>query len=73
MFFETEKQCPTCNMALIVYPAYNTVAKTRQRSLPAWKRCWCGWQEISTSEFDALVPAWEKLMDPGDPNELLEE
>lgn len=73
MFFETEAQCTVCNMAYVVYPAYATVAKIRQRTLPAWKRCWCGFEEISTSEFDTLVPAWEKLIAPGDPNELLEE
>jgi transcription elongation factor Elf1 len=74
MRFETEFQCPKCGAAYIVYPAYPTVAKTVQRSLPAWKRCECAprFEEITTAEFEALVPGWRDLMDPGDPSEVLE-
>jgi len=75
MFFETEKQCDKCGAAYIVYPAYDTVAKVRQRSLPAFKRCECRprFAEITTAEFDALVPGWDSLMKPGNPNEKLED
>lgn len=75
MHFATEHQCPQCAAPIVVYPAYLTVAKINQRSLPGWKRCECQprFQEISTSEFDVLVPAWKELIDPGDPNEKLED
>jgi len=75
MRFETEIACPKCAANYAVYPAYDTVAKTRQRSLPGWKRCECRphFEEIGTLEFDVLVPGWDVLMNPGDPNEKLEE
>lgn len=73
--FNTEIACPKCNTNYRVYPFYDTVSKVRQRSLPATKRCECRprFEEIGTAEFDALVPSWEVLMNPGDPNEKLEE
>jgi len=75
MHFETEESCPSCLAVYLVYPAYTTVAKINQRSLPAWKRCECKprFQEITTAEFDALVPGWHERIAPGDPNEKLEE
>lgn len=75
MFFETEVACTACGVNYKVYPFYNTVAKTKQRSLPATKRCECKprFEEISTAEFDTLVPGWDVLMNPGDPTDLLED
>lgn len=73
MFFNTEEVCAVCGDLVTVYPVYSTVAKVRQRSLPAQKKCSCGWEEITTSELDSLVPDWDKIMNPGDPNEKLEE
>jgi len=75
MHFGTQAFCPNCNADILVYPAYTTVAKINQRSLPAWKRCECKpkLQEITTAEFDFLVPGWKERIAPGDPNEKLEE
>ncbi len=75
MRFETDKQCEKCGSNYVVYPSYDTVAKTKQRSLPAWKRCECRPRlaEITTSEFELLVPGWVHHMKPGDPNEKLED
>jgi hypothetical protein len=75
MRFETNIECPACNTPIVVFPAYLTVSKITQRSLPAWKRCECKprLQEITTSEFDALVPGWTEIINPGDPNEKLED
>jgi hypothetical protein len=73
MLFETNRVCDVCDKLIVVYPAYTTVAKINQRSLPAWKKCWCGFQEITTAMFDALVPDWKDIINPGDPNEKLED
>lgn len=75
MHFKTQEYCPDCKAQIVVYPAYTTIAKMNQRSLPAWKRCECRphFQELTTAEFDALVPGWHELIDPGDPNEILED
>lgn len=75
MKFDTDITCPSCNTNFKVYPAYLTVSKINQRSLPAWKRCECKprFHEITMAEFDALVPGWRELIDPGDPNEILED
>lgn len=73
--FKTEIACPKCNTNYRVFPFYNTVAKINQRSLPATRRCECRprFQEITTAEFDALVPGWKDRIAPGDPNEVLPE
>jgi len=75
-FFETDVACPKCEAPIRVYPAYKTVARITQRSLPAWTRCECPgskkWEEITTALFDELVPGWRELIDPGDPTEILE-
>jgi len=75
MRFETNETCLACNTPVVVFPAYLTVAKITQRSLPGWKRCECRprFQEITTAEFDALVPGWHEIINPGDPNEKLED
>jgi hypothetical protein len=75
MRFETETVCESCITPITVFPAYDTVSKCSQRSLPGWKRCECRprLQEITTAEFDALVPGWHEIMNPGNPEEKLED
>jgi len=75
MHFGTLEYCPDCKAHILVYPAYTTIAKINQRSLPAFKRCECipRFHEISTAEFEALVPNYKELMDQGDRNEKMED
>ena len=75
MHFGTLEHCPKCEAHILVYPAYTTVAKINQRSLPGYKRCECKpkFQEITSAEFEALVPGYKDRIAPGDPSEKLED
>jgi hypothetical protein len=78
MFFKTAHVCPDCNVEIMVYPCSIKMGKVNARSLPGWKRCECKpkFNEISSAEFDALVPGWRELLvpvDPLDPDCSLEE
>jgi len=72
MFFPTGQVCPDCNVEILVFPASIKMGKINARSLPGWKRCECTpyrLNEISSSEFDALVPGWRDNLMPEDPND----
>jgi hypothetical protein len=78
VFFRTDQVCPDCNAEIMVYPCSIKMGKVNARSLPGWKRCECKpkFNEISSAEFDALVPGWRELLvpvDPLDPDCSLEE
>lgn len=67
MFFETGKFCEACNAEILVYPCSVKMGKVNARSLPGWKRCECQpyrFHEISSAEFDALVPGWRDRLAP---------
>lgn len=70
MFFKTGQVCPDCNVEIMVYPASVKMGVINGRSLPGWKRCECRpyrLHEISTAEFDSLVPDWQDRLAPVDP------
>lgn len=69
MFFQTGQACTDCNAEIVVYPCSIKMGKVNARTLPGWKRCECKprFNEISSAEFDALVPGWRELLIPVDP------
>lgn len=72
MLFETDQVCPDCNVYLVVYPCSIKMGKVNARTLPGWKRCECSryrFNEISSSEFDELVPGWRDRLAPVDPDD----
>lgn len=67
MFFKAKELCLVCRGEMLVYPASSKMARINERTLPGWKRCECQpyrFHEITRMEFDALVPGWEKLINP---------
>ena len=68
-YIETEKLCPDCERFITVYPAKKTPAQCLARTLPAWKKCNCGWQEIATSTLEGLAPNWKLFLDPDEDDE----
>lgn len=69
MFFRTKEPCFACGAEVLVYPASTKMSRINERTLPGWKRCECQpyrFHEITRTEFDALVPGWEKLINPKD-------
>lgn len=67
MFFSTGKFCDKCNVEILVYPTSVKMGQVNARSLPGWKRCECRpyrLNEISSAEFDALVPGWRDRLSP---------
>ena len=72
MFFPTGQVCPLCNVEILVFPADVKMGKINGRSLPGWKRCECTpyrLNEISSAEFDELVPGWRDRLVPEDPED----
>jgi len=72
MFFETGKFCETCNTEILVFPTSVKMGKVNARSLPGWRRCECApyrLNEISSTEFDELVPGWRDRLVPVDPDD----
>lgn len=70
MFFNTGRFCEICNAEILVYPCSTKMGKINARSLPGWKRCECRpykFHEISTVEFNSLVPGWQDRLAPVDP------
>jgi len=69
MFFRTGQVCPDCNVEILVYPCSVKMGQVNGRSLPGWKRCECRpyrLNEISSAEFDALVPEWRERLHPAE-------
>lgn len=64
MRIESFVPCTTCKTDVIIYTAKDTPAKCLSRTLPAWKRCRCGWQEISTATLESFVPGWKEHLNP---------
>lgn len=67
MNFKTGKACEDCNAEIVVYPASVKMGVINGRSLPGWKRCEClprRLNEITSAEFDALVPGWRDRLVP---------
>lgn len=71
MYFSTGQFCPDCNAEILVYPTSTKMGKVNARTLPGWKRCECKprFTEISSAEFDALVPNWNDRLTPADPDD----
>lgn len=64
MFFKAKELCTVCQGEVLVYPASTKMSRINERTLPGWKRCLCSFDEITRAEFSALVPGWEKLLNP---------
>jgi hypothetical protein len=60
MRIESGIDCVDCGAEVIIYTAKDTPAKCLNRTLPAWKRCRCGWLEICMSTLESYVPNWRK-------------
>lgn len=73
MRFDNVDLCIYCTSNVDVYLAGKTLAKINDRTLPAWKKCRCGWNEISTSELTDLVPAWRDLFNEDEEDISLDE
>jgi len=71
MFFPTGEVCTSCGAEILVYPCSVKMGKVNARSLPGWKRCECKqrFNEISSAEFDSLVPGWRDRLAPVDPDD----
>ncbi len=66
MFFRTKEPCTVCTGEVLVYPVSTKMSRINERTLPGWKKCHCGFNEITRAEFSVLVPGWEKLINPKD-------
>lgn len=69
MFWRIKAPCTECGGDVVVYPASIHMSRINERTLPAWTKCFCSFNEIDMGTLNSLVPDWKQLINPkGDEN-----
>jgi hypothetical protein len=64
--FDNMEVCYKCQDWKTVHLAGDKLSKINERTLPAWTKCRCGWNEITTAELTRLAKWWRDALTPDD-------